>query len=222
MRPAVRADNACIVRWVSLLPCLALLGNATLCKPSQSRLTPCQLSQRESQVSVDGSLRTVFWLVLFGRFRRSSSDPATPGHLPPGGRVCGVPPLAMAGLLLWRLSHTFGCHPVRHMAECRGKTDCTTGIPFGPTVASLLRNDGGESTTPARTKPSGSGKCRIATHPARIVSGDSPPIPSKARQSRFPMHRARSGCPPCGPRISRRPCRPCVCGGGAAAGEQAA
>ena len=39
-------------------------------------------------------------------------------HLPPGGRVCGVPPLAMAGLLRWWLSHTFGCRPVRYMARC--------------------------------------------------------------------------------------------------------
>ena len=32
----------------------------------------------------------LFWCIRFGRFRRSSSAPASPGHLPPGGRFFGL------------------------------------------------------------------------------------------------------------------------------------
>ena len=76
LRP-VAADNACMVRRASLLPCLA-------------------------------------------RFRSCCKSPSSGGS---------VPPLAMAGLVPWQASNTFGCLPVRYMAGCQGKRIATPRPP---------------------------------------------------------------------------------------------
>ena len=54
--------------------------------------------------------------------------------------IGGVPPLTMAGLLLWQLSNAFGCLPVRYI---KGKRIAPQAFPSVTTpVCGLVRNDG--------------------------------------------------------------------------------
>ena len=98
-------------------------------RPSQSKIKDfCQLSHRESQGSVVGDKSAVFWLVLFGSCRRSSS--VSPSGDPPSPRGKGLRRAAAGNDGTGTraiVQHLWGSPGSIH----EGETDCTTGTPFG-------------------------------------------------------------------------------------------